>query len=514
LKKSGFIYGAFILAIVNFITRFIGFSYKIILSRLIGAEGIGLFQIVSPVLMLFITFTTAGIPVAVSNLVAKQSSIGNSSGAKKVFRVAISFTFVLSVFFCTIIVLFSKNIAVNILKNKDVYYSVLFTAPAVLIISLSSVMRGYFYGLKKMNPAGIAQIIEQFSRIIFVIGVLYYLYPVSPLLGSIIAIIGISVGEVFGFAWLLFNYKKISKTSSLRTRNTVKFLPIITKISKISIPITISRLINVAMQLANAVLIPQRLMIAGYSNSEAISIFGRVTGMSIPLIFLPFIVTNALVINLIPNISEGLEIKNYSMIKRNISLSIRITLLVSIPLTLLYVFFSDTIAVFFYNDKAVGSYLGSLAYVTIFISLQHTLFGVLHGMNKQTIATINYTIGASIQLIITYFLVANPAFGINGFILSFILSTFVTCMLNYICLIRIIKINIHIFDYLLKPIFASSISVLLILTLYNYLTNMNIKSYISFFSSIISGVILYLIVLIIIKGIPQSMIKSLNLTKK
>ena len=509
MKKSGFIYGAIILAIVNFIVRLIGFSYKIILSKLIGPEGIGLFQMVFPVLMFFITFTTAGIPVAVSKLVAKQNSIGNSYGAKKVFKVAFIFTLISASFLSLVIILFGKSIAENILKNNDIYFSVLLTAPAVLIISLSSVMRGYFYGLKKVSPAGISQIIEQLTRIVFVLGFIYHLYPVSPRFGSIIAVLGISVGELFGLAWLVFHYRLLSHSTYSNARRQIKYLMVISKICYIAIPITISRIISVLMQLANAVLIPQRLMIAGYSSKEAVSIFGRVVGMSLPIIFLPFIVTSALVINIIPNLSEEIELKNYSMIKTNIALSLRITLLISIPLTLLYVFFSEPLAMFFYGDKAVGKYIGILGYSTIFISLQHTLSGILHGMGKQISATVNYIIGMSIQLFCTYFLVSNPSFGINGFFLGFLLSTFTICLLNYISLNSTIRIKISISDYIIKPIFASILTVFTIIAVYKYLTDINVKSYISFLTCLTSGGATYFGVLIITKGLPKHILKIL-----
>lgn len=174
MKRSSFIYGAIILAIVNFLVRFIGFAYKIILSRQIGPEGIGLFQIASPVLMFFITFTTAGIPVAVSKLVAAQKALRNDLGCKKVLRSALFLVISLSFLFITIIVLFGQFICTYILKNNDIYYLIIMLSPAILIISVSSVIRGFFYGLKKVSPPGIAQIIEQLSRIVFVLAVVQY----------------------------------------------------------------------------------------------------------------------------------------------------------------------------------------------------------------------------------------------------------------------------------------------------------------------------------------------------
>ncbi len=210
-----------------------------------------------------------------------------------------------------------------------------------------------------------------------------------------------------------------------------------------------------------------------------------------------------------------MELRKYTMIKTNIALSIRITLLVSIPLTLLFVFFSNPLGMFFYGDKAVGEYIGILGYNTIFLSLQHTLSGVLHGMGKQITATVNYIIGMSVQLLATYFLVSNPAFGINGFFIGFILSTFMICLLNYIALNNTIKIRINIVDYILKPIFSSVLSMALILSTYSYLNSINTKSYINLFTCVAIGGFSYILVLFVTKGLPQHLLKSLfNFRKK
>lgn len=294
MKKSSFIYGAIILAAVNFIVRFIGFAYKIILSRQIGAEGIGLFQIASPVLMFFITFTTAGIPIAVSKLVAAQKALRDDLGCKKVLRSALFIVFSLSSVFILILIIFGQFICTYILKNNDIYYLIMMLSPAIMIISIASVIRGYFYGLKKVSPPGIAQILEQLSRIVFVLATVRYFQPIDPRLGAIIAVVGISVGEIFGLLWLVFHYRRYSKSQLYLPMKSQGYLSSMSKIFYIAAPITLSRLIGMVMQLANAVLIPQKLVEAGYTSNEAVAIFGKVMGMSFPILFLPFTVTTVI----------------------------------------------------------------------------------------------------------------------------------------------------------------------------------------------------------------------------
>lgn len=509
MNKSSFIYGAIILAIVNFIVRFIGFAYKIILSRQIGPEGIGLFQIAFPVLMFFITFTTAGIPVAVSKLVAEQKALRNDLGCRKILKSALVLAFSISSVFIIILILFGQFICCNILKNNDVYYLILMLSPSIMIISLSSVIRGYFYGLKKVSPPGIAQIIEQLSRIFFVLATVRYFQPISPQLGALIAVIGISVGEIFGLLWLMFNYRLHSRSHVYLPTKKQSYISFISKIFYISLPITISRLIGMIMQLANAVLIPQKLAEAGYTSKEAISIFGKVMGMSMPVLFLPFIVTSALVVNIIPNLAEGFEQKRFSHMKNDIALCIRIVLLISIPLTVVFVLFSKPIAMILYNDSDVGRYMSILGFSTIFLSLQSTLSGILNGIGKQVSATINNVIGMCFQLLATFFLVGNPSYGINGFFIGFISSSFIISTLNYITLNRVMSINISLMDYVIKPIFASILSITSIMFTYNYLIKLDIENYITLCICLAIGGIVYLITILITKALPSNMTKRL-----
>jgi stage V sporulation protein B len=359
LKKNSFLYGTLVLIIVNFIVRFLGFAYKIILSRLIGPEGIGLFHLVHPILMVFITFTTAGIPVAVSKLVAHYLSLNNKRGCNKVLGLSLFLGLIVSTLMSFALFYFAKYISINILKNPDSYINVVALIPAISLITLSSILRGYYYGLKDVGPPGMAQILEQIFRVAFVVGLLFLLKPQTTIHASTIAILGISFGEFAGLLWLLLKFKYIEAFKLRKSYHILLdgSLSILGKIIYISLPITLSRMISVIMQSLNAVLIPQRLQVIGYGPQEALSAFGKLTGMAMPLLFLPFIVTSALVVNIIPNVSEEMVHKNWREISMKSSLAIRMTLLVSVPLTALFIFFADPICRFIYAQDEVGRYL-------------------------------------------------------------------------------------------------------------------------------------------------------------
>ncbi|QEK11907.1 stage V sporulation protein B [Crassaminicella thermophila] len=509
MKKNSFLYGTLILIIVNFIVRFLGFAYKLILSRMIGAEGIGLFHLVFPILMILITFTTAGIPVAVSKLVAYHLSLNNKRGCNKILGLSLCLGLLISTILSLFLLYNAKYISHNIIKNKDTYNSLIALIPCIPLITLSSIFRGYYYGIKDVGPPGMSQVLEQIFRIVFVIGSLYIVSPIDTSFAAMIAVIGISVGELTGFLWLIFKFKI---REALRLRRNYRILKnaskaILGKIILISIPITITRLIAVIMQSINAVLIPQRLQIAGYTAHEAISIFGKLAGMAMPLLFLPFIVTSALVVNIIPTVSQEMALKNWKDIRLKSNLAIRITLLVAIPTTALFIFFSKPICSFIYNQPDVDRYLSLLALSTTFLCLHHTVSGILHGMGKQVITAVHHLIGMTIQILCTYFLVAKPSFGEKGYILGFIVSIFIICILNVRSLNHYIKLNIQFVDNILKPIIATIVMLLFVINIYKLCMHFNLSSIISIFCSISIGSLSYMFIIILSGSISFKTLK-------
>lgn len=507
MNKIKFIYGAIILTFVNFTVRAMGFGYKIILSRIIGAKGIGLFQLISPILMLFVTLTTAGLPIAVTKLVAKEEAKNNHLTSRKILKISIFITFFLSLILSLILFLSTPYISRNILKNKDVLYLLYALIPSLSIISLSSVIRGYFYGLKKMAISGFSQIIEQISRILFVLLVLYFSYPINSNWGAFIAILGVSVGEFFGLLWLAFSYNILKlKSKKVMINKKISSKKIITSLFLIAIPITLSSLFYVLLQISNTILIPRRLILAGYTYEQAIEIFGRVVGMAMPFIFLPFIFTGALVMNIIPNISEQLSRNKISEIEESTSLCFKITFLLAIPITAIYIFYSVQLGNFIYNDELVGRYLSALSYSTIFLSLHHTASGILHGLGKQIQASINHLIGMSIQLLLTYFLVSNSNYKIYGFFIGFLACSFIMCSLDFIVLKKYITVKLDILNSIIKPLLCSYLMIQFIRLGFYYINYFNLYSPYTVILNYIISIFIYLLLLIITKSLPLNML--------
>ena len=495
------------MVIMNFFIRIIGFSYDIILSKFLGAEAMGLFHIAMSTMMTFLIITTGGIPTSVSKLVAEQNSKRNHYGVEKIYRLAIWFNFLLSIVLSIIMISSARLIAIKIFKDKDMVIGVYLLAPAIVIHSLSAVLKSYYYGMKNVITPGISQIIEHLTRFIFVIGILYFTYPMSPIYGAMVAIFGISIGEFFDLIWSFNAKQKLYKDGNKRLSKKGNEFSVLFKLLSMAIPLTVSGFFGVILRFSNTILIPGRLIASGYSSSQSIATFGRITGMTMPLIHLPFIVTSALVVNLIPSLSEQMALKRYKEIKVDIELALKVTLLVAIPLTFIYVTLSKPLANFLYTDPEVAKFIQIMGYGTVLIALRHTLSGVLYGLNKQVNATINRLIGMVLQLSIVYFLVGNPKFRIYGYFIGYFSSLFITLILDIFSLRRLISCKFNYIDILGKPLFASSFMVgFIYMTTYDMSYLHNIGSF-SFVYGLLAGGISYIFILVLTKAIPKNFIK-------
>lgn len=490
--------------IMNFLMRIIGFAYDVFLSNLLGAEAMGLFQIAMSTLMTFLILTISGIPTSFTKVIAEENSKNGYRNVEGIFKITMAFNLFLSVLLSGVLLYFSEFIAINMLKNKDMIIGVYLMVPAIIIHSLSNVFKAYFYGMKNMVFPSIAQVIEHLSRFLVIVSLLCYLGPKDPIIGAIIAVLGISIGEFFDLLWSYFSRKYLYKKPSYHPPTKGKSLPYLMRILTMAIPLTIAGSFGVILRFTNSILIPNRLVVAGYTNQEAIATFGRIMGMTMPLISLTFIVTSALVTNLIPNLSEQIARKRYRDIRRNIHLSLKATILVSFPLTALYTVFSKPLAIFLYKDPLVAPYIFIMGFATILMAIQHVITGVLLGLNKQINDTINGIIGMIIRVILIYLLVGNPRFGINGFFIAFYVSMIIIILLDLISLRSVIKLNLDYKDLFGKPLFASVFMLgAIYLSIYDFDHIENITS-LNFIMSLVVGGFAYILILIVTKAIPKN----------
>lgn len=503
MDRDGIVYGSIVMIFMNFIIRTIGFVYGVILSKLLGAEALGHIQIANSTLMAFLILTTAGIPTSITKLVAEENSKKNTKSVESIYNSTIVFNLLFSIILSMVLMFSAEFISVKVFKNSDMLIGIYLLVPALIIISISNVIRSYFYGMKNMITPSIAQVIEHITRFIIVLGMLYYFKPTSPIHGAIIAIAGISIGEFFDLLWSLSSKRRLYNNTLTSSKNDIFSLGSLSRVLYTSIPLTISGFFNMILMFLNTLIIPARLISSGYTNSESIAIYGRIMGMTMPLVTLPFIVTSALVINMITSLSEKAALKKYKEMRSDIGLSLKITLLVSIPLMVLFVSLSKPLAIFLYSDPLVADYIHIMGYSTVLFALHHTLSGILYGLGKQTIATANRLVGMVLRVVLLYILMGNPNIGVNGFFISFFVSNFIIILFDIIIIKSVLDLNLNYLDIIGKPLIASLFMIGFIY-LSNYdLNNLAYSSPLAFGFTFIVAAIAYVFVLVLTRAIHR-----------
>jgi len=497
------VYGTIILSAANLIVRLLGFAYRVFLSKMIGPQGLGLVQLTYPVFNIAITLTITGIPVAVSRLISEQNIKSDIEGMRRTMAVSIALVGILSACIAILSLFNLDFISRSIVKDERTKGALFVLFPCSILISLSATLKGFFYGYKKIHPPALAGIIEQIMRMAVSIGLICWLMPGDDFaLAAVLVMSGTIFGETASLLLLHKNYvqtvKKLGYNEKLQL--TIKSIKAsISSLLAIALPITVMKLLNSLMSAANSVLIPQRLMAGGLSQGEAVAMLGVFSGMVMPLLFLPFTITNALTVIIIPNLSESRVMNRWKDIQNKIYKAVKLTCYIAFPATALLASIGKPIADLLYQNSMAGTLLIPLSYILPVFALQHTSSGILNGLGKQKKAAIYSMAGSFIQLLCTWFLAANPKILVWSMAIGFTLSSLIVCSANIITLLKTAKMTFRLTDWLVRPGIASMLMGFSTGMVYNILSSSLVSLLPRIIISAGSGLLAFIIGLILLQ---------------
>lgn len=431
------VFSTVILFISNFIVRIFGFIYKIFLSRTLGETGLGVYHMVFNFLMICVSVTTTGIPTALSCLVANKRAIKDKHATNTLFISTLYVAFAISLIISLVVTFNSKFISLKLLNNSNLSLFILAIAPAIVIITVSNVLRGYYYGVKRIKVPAVGQIIEQITKILFVILVVLYIKRDS--LNCYIALLGISIGELSNVIFMTIYLYRDNNISKQYTVNVSDFVKSTVDTVKMSIPITCNRMSAIILQSVSSMMVPSRLALSGITYTKALGMYGVISGMVMPFIFIPFTLGSALIVNLIPAISQEIALNKKSGVLKKIRYSIILTFSVGLLASVFFYFFGSQACVFIFKNELAGEYLKAMFLVPLFMSLNQTLSGILNSIREEVASSFNTILGMVIQLALLYFLLPVPNLNIYAFIYTLTFVSFFTCILHFIALFRGIK---------------------------------------------------------------------------
>ncbi|MFD2169356.1 stage V sporulation protein B [Tumebacillus lipolyticus] len=496
MSKQSFLKGAVILVAASLITRVLGFVYKIFLSRLIGAEGIGLFYTVFPILMFLITLTTAGLPVAISKLVAEALVEEDTKRVKRIVSVSMKAVVTLSLIFTTLLLFLAPVITDHILTDTRAYYTLLAMSPIILIIAISSILRGYFQGLQNMTPNAIASIVEQLARIATVLFFATYLLPYGLEYAAAGAMIGMVIGELVGLLYLVFKYYTAFSLKKMHDGSPNKplepFRKMLSSVLEIALPITMSRIVGSIAYTLEPILVTRCLVMIGLTAAVATTQYGQYSGMAISLLYLPTVFTYSLQTTLVPAISEAVAAGAHSIVQRRLYQTFRLTAMIGFPTSALLSLYANELSNAIFHDRAVGPILAIMAPVGFLLYLQGPLSGILQGLNRAGEAMRNSIIGSIVKLVIIYYLVSDPRFGISGVAWSVVISVTVVTILHFLSVTRLLGFYVNLVDTF-KLIIASSLLCVWLLEFRRWFPTLSDSSLVLLGS--LSGFVIYFLLL-------------------
>jgi len=504
MSKQSFIKGTLILLAAGIVTRVLGFVPRIALPRLIGAEGVGLYQLVWPFLSVVLTIVVGGIPLAVSKLVAQAEAEGNERRGKAILRVTIALTLTVSVALSLVCLAAGRWVTTTLYPDDRVYNTFLAMIPIIPIIAVSAVLRGYFQGLRNMIPSASSQIVETIVRIAMMLVFSFALMPYGLAYSAAGAMLGVFVGEIAGFIILMLHLrgqhgggKKPSvKPPAHRSRER----KLLRDLLPIALPVTGSRLVGASSYFLESILTLQGLAAAGIVTAVATAQYGALQGMVVPILLLPSALTASLTVSLIPSLSEAAALKDMTTVHARIHQSMRLALISGAPFALIMFVLADPLCMLLYNQPQAGMMLQMMAPIALFIYMQAPLQAALQALDHPGTAFVNSIIGAAVKLLLIVLLVRQPEIGIKGAIIASNANIVLVTTLHLLSARRLLKFKLHAGETIkiMTAVIASGLSCYAIMQ-----TAWTTSAMTRFWTSIVVALVVYFAMLIILRLISR-----------
>ncbi len=412
--------GTLLLTGAGFITKIIGFIYRIFLSQTIGAEGMGIYQLIFPIHTLCFALSVGGIQTAISRFTAARASLQDEQGARDIFVLSGILSTAIALIVSLILYDNASWFAVHILLEERCTSLLKLMAFSIPMGTLHSCVNGYYYAKKKMSIPAASQLLEQCARVGVSYGLFLILTEQGLSITPMLAVAGLVGGElvsmIFSLLVILWDYRK----AGYRLRNLRSPGKDMKEILAFSFPLTCSRLLVNVLHSIESVLIPGHLRLYGLDNGSALSIYGVLTGMALPLILFPSAITNAVSTVLLPSVAEQQAVGNHQAIRRAIFLSAKYCLILGFLSTAFFFFSGDFLGLALFKNEFAATFIKTLAFICPCLYLSGTLSGILNGLGAANQSFILNTLGLGVRIAFVFFII--PEYGIQGYLWGLIVS--------------------------------------------------------------------------------------------
>ena len=462
-NNSKFLKGTMILTISSIIVKVIGSLNWIILSRVLGGEGIGLYQMGFPIYLMAITVSSAGVPVAISIITSEKLANKDYRGAKRVFNVSLRLLLLSGLLFSSAL-FFGADFLINqhIIRDARAYYSIIALAPAVFFVTFLASFRGYLQGWQIMTPTATSEVVEQLVRVItmLIFADLFMPYGLAYAAGG--ASMGAGAGAFCALLVLMWFYRRLKKRLHAEIEAQDDSIPlesagsIIKRLLKLALPVSLTSLMLPIGANLDLLIVPQRLEVAGFDVRHATELFGYLTGMAVPLVNLAAIFTAAMTISLVPSISESRTLGHFNAIQEKIRIAFRVAMIITFPCFMGLFFLAEKVAALIYNAPGAAGAIQTMSVGILFLGMHQISTGILQGLGKTAIPVINMLLACLVKVVISWWLTAIPYLGIKGASLATVADFAVAAIINMGFIYKYTGFTLSM-GSLLKPLLASGV---------------------------------------------------------
>ena len=516
--QKRFFSGMLILTFSNVLIKAVGLLFKIPLTNLIGETGMGYFNAAYTIYAWFYMLTTAGLSVAVSMVVSESRAKANTAQIKVILRTVLILFFAIGAIGTLIMVLGAGKFA-ELIHVPEAAICIMAIAPSLFFSCMSSALRGYFQGYQIMFPTAVSQVMEALGKLFIGISIAKYTLSLGMKTQSVAAcaLLGIAIGVAAGFlfltvAKLCFNEKKYNNEYASidgETTTVQSGRSIAARLVKIAIPVTISSSVMSLTSIFDTVIMPGGLMRFGYTNAEAVMIYGNYTSLAVPMFNLPPVLIYAITYSVVPLITASVARREFEDAKRYMRSSMKLTSLIAMPCAVGLSVLAYQILSLFFKDEMVENGAGmltALAPSVFFVCLVAITNSILQACGKQGKPIISMLAGSAVKLVAS--LVLIPILGKYGSPVSTLLCYITIVVINMYFVAKYAGVVPSLVNVYLKPLAASAacgaVAMLVSLKLLPI-----IGATLSTVISIVCAVVVYALFILILKCLTKEDIELL-----
>lgn len=431
MKKDTFKRESSILIISNLTTGVFGFIFSILLSKKLGAEGMGLYGMIMPIYDLFICLICGGIIAAISRITSVYFYKKDLCNLNGTIDATMSFDIVWAIIIAVIVFSFAPLISKYVIKDARALHSLQIMCPAMVFIAMSSIFKGYFYGCSKSKIPAIIDICEKAMRVFIFLSITYFITTDTITTTVSAAYTTLACGEFISIVLLYFFYKLNNKDITSYSKHKVDKFQLIFDVFVISFPLCLDGFLSTAIGAISTLLLPRRLISCGMDYSAALSLIGRFANMALIIPIFPIIIVGSICTILVPDLSKNADHKNYFAIEERIKSVLRISLLLGLSSLALCICIPDSLGMLFFNRNDLGHYISFIALSAPLLYVATTTNAILNGLGKQNVILKNSLIVSVEDLLIIYVLSGIPSINIYSYGIALFATSLTLLLLNF-----------------------------------------------------------------------------------